>query len=199
MATLSVFLAGLVGFIVGIVFLSGAFWQFAESSKKDKTLSWANVQLITWTGVVLGSYVALALLKGGFLDSIPDNLLLLMGVSVGTQSGSKLTRVIQEQAKKKTSPAPAAGPVPQPAKPAANTQSKLFGMVAKESHPDELSVAKLQHIAWTIVAVLVYLIAVGAAFNSRATSLPDVGSGLPLLMGISASGYIANKITDPPT
>jgi hypothetical protein len=70
--------------------------------------------------------------------------------------------------------------------------------MAKESNPDELSVAKLQHLAWTVVAVFVYLIAVWTALNSRATSLPDVGSGLPVLMGISASGYIANKIGDSP-
>jgi hypothetical protein len=202
MATLSISLAALFGFIAGIIFLYIAYRWFAESSKQDNNLSWANVQLITWTGVVLGSYVALALLKGGFLDSIPDNLLLLMGVSVGTQSGSKITRVLQEEAKKKNPPAPAAAQAPPaaPAKPSpAGIRPRAFGLVAKESHPDELSVAKLQHIAWTIVTVLVYIIAVGAALNSRATSLPDVGSGLPLLMGISASGYIANKITDPPT
>ncbi len=193
MSTLSVFLAGLLGFIVGIVFLVVGYSMFAEGSKQDKNLSWANVQLITWTGVVLGSYVALALLKGGFPDSIPDNLLLLMGVTVGTQSGSKLTRVLQEEAKKKNPPALAAGPVPQAASPAG-----IRGLMAKESNPEELSVAKLQQLAWTVVAVFVYLIAVWAALNSRATSLPDVGSGLPVLMGISAAGYIANKIGDPP-
>jgi hypothetical protein len=201
MATFSISLAALFGFIAGIVFLYIGYWWFAESSKQDNNLSWANVQLITWTGVVLGSYVALALLKGGFLDSIPDNLLLLMGVSVGTQTGSKITRKLQEEAKKKKPAAPAAGPAPPttPANPPpAALRSRAFGLVAKESQPDELSVAKLQHIAWTVVTVLVYIIAVGAALNLRATSLPDVGTGLPLLMGISASGYIANKIGDPP-
>ncbi len=196
MATLSVFLAALFGFIVGLVFLGVAYSKFAESSKRDKNLSWANVQLITWTGVVLGSYVALALLKGGFPSSIPDNLLLLMGVTVGTQSGAKLTRVLQEELNKKK-PSPAAGPASKPASPATSSTG-IMGLMAKESHPDELSVAKLQHLAWTVVGVFVYLIAVWAALNSGATSLPDVGSGLPVLMGISASGYIANKIGDSP-
>jgi hypothetical protein len=202
MAALSVFLAALFGFIVGIVFLGVAYSKFAWTSKQEPiSLSWANVQLITWTGVVLGSYVAFALLKGGFPDSIPDNLLLLMGVSVGAQSGSKLTRVLQEEAKKKKEekkkpPAQAAGRAPKAGGPA--TPAGIQGLMAKESNPDELSVAKLQHLAWTLVAVFVYLIAVWTALNSRATSLPDVGSGLPALMGISASGYIANKIGDSP-
>jgi len=177
--------------------LGVGYWKFAESSKKEpKTISWANVQLITWTGVVLGSYLAVALLIGRFPDSIPDNLLLLMGVSVGTQSGSKLTRVLQDQAKKKDPTGPAAA-APEPGKdrPA---PAGIRGLMAKESQPEELSVAKLQNLAWTVVGVFVYLIAVWAALNSRATSLPDVGSGLPVLMGISASGYIANKIGDSP-
>ena len=200
MAALSVFVAGLIGFIVGIVFLVVAYSWFAWSAKEGtKTLSWANVQLITWTGVVLGSYAALAVLKGGFPDSIPDNLLLLMGVSVATQSGSKLTRVLQEQAKKKNSSAHAAPAAGLAATPATVADPAGFrGLMAKESDPTDLSVAKLQHLAWTLVAVFVYMIAVWAALNSRATSLPDVGSGLPTLMGISASGYIANKIGDPP-
>jgi hypothetical protein len=189
MVGITVTLAASVGFIVGIIFLSGGYWKFAESSNKDKTLSWANVQLITWTGVVLASYVAFALLKGGFPDSIPNNLLLLMGVTVGTQSSSKLTRVMQDQAKRRNPPAADQAP------PAA---VGIRGMMATESHPNELSVAKLQNLAWTVVAVFVYLIAVWAALNSGATSLPDVGSGLPVLMGISASGYVANKIGDAP-
>jgi hypothetical protein len=196
LAGITVTLAALVGFIVGITFLIGAYWKFAESSKKDKTKSWANVQLITWTGVVIGSYVAFALLKWGFPDSIPDNLLLLMGVTVGTQSSSKLVRVIQDSAKK-GNPSAAAQDPPAGAKDANATG--IQGMMAKESNPEELSVAKLQHLAWTVVAVLVYVIAVWAALNSGATSLPDVGSGLPVLMGISASGYIANKIGDSPS
>jgi hypothetical protein len=197
MATLSVFLAASFGLIAGIIFLSVGYSKFAESSNDEpRSLSWANVQLITWTGVLLGSYVALALLKGGFLDSIPDNLLLLMGISVGTQSGSKLTRVLQEEAKKKTPPAQAASAAS--AKLQRPSPAGVRGLMAKESRPEELSVAKLQNLAWTVVAVFVYLIAVWAALNSKATSLPNVGSGLPALMGISASGYIANKIGDSP-
>jgi hypothetical protein len=189
MAGIGLFLSAIVGLIVGIVFLAAGYSKFSKSSS-DNTLSWANVQVVTWTGVVLGSYIAIALLKGNFPDSIPNNLLALMGVSIGTQAGSKLTRAIQGTENVRLN------------KPAVGVR----GLMAKESDPSQLNVAKLQHLAWTVVGVIVYLIALWNSMGMMATLaatstgfvLPDVGNGLPVLMGISASGYIANKIGDQP-
>ncbi len=183
MVASAVLIPGLAGLFSGSIFLVVAYCRFAKAP--DGTLSWANVQLITWTGVILGGYVAIAVHKGGFPDSVPDNLLLLMGVSVGTQAGSRLVRAGQNQdaAEKKPEPVRAAG---------------FRGLVASEKIPTEVSVAKLQHLAWTVVGVLVYIVAIISALGSGASSLPDVGNGLPALMLISASGYIANKIGDKP-
>ena len=186
MASSEVLLSAAIGFTASGIFLIIAYWKFAVGG--DKRLSWANVQIIAWTGVVLGSYVAFGVLKRGFPDSIPDNLLLLMGISIGTQAGSKLVRAVQDSKPKKKgnnnpNPGEAAG---------------FRGLMATESDDTKVSVAKLQHLAWTVVAIIFYLAVVWKGLTAGATSLPDIGNGLPTLMGISASGYIANKIGDSP-
>ncbi len=186
MASSEVLLSAATGLAAGVIFLIVAYWKFAVGA--DERLSWANVQIITWTGVVLGSYVAFGVLKRGFPDSIPDNLLVLMGISIGTQAGSKLVRAVQDSNRKKKgnndpNPVEAAG---------------FRGLMAAERDVTKVSVAKLQHLAWTVVAIVFYLIVVWRGLTAGATSLPDIGNGLPTLMGISASGYIANKIGDSP-
>lgn len=183
MISSEVLLSAGLGFVAGFIFLLVAYGKFIETP--DGTLSWANVQIVAWTGVVLGSYVAFGVLKGGFPEGIPDNLLALMGISVGTQAASRLVRTVQTSGTKKK-----------------NVQVKaaagIRGLMASEKDPTNVSVAKLQHLAWTVVSIILYLIVVWQGLVKGVTVLPDVGTGLPTLMGISASGYIANKIGDPP-
>ena len=57
--------AGLVGVVSAGVFISVGLYLFAKGL--DKTYSLANLQVILWTGVILGSYLSMALLKGVFL------------------------------------------------------------------------------------------------------------------------------------
>jgi hypothetical protein len=86
---IAILAAGIFFIIAGAIFAKGV----------DGSYSLSNVQLILWTGTILGSYIGLAMIKGNFLSDIPANLLALMGVS----SGSFVTAVAirdRQQAKK---------------------------------------------------------------------------------------------------
>ena len=102
----------------------------------------------------MGSYLSLALLKGDFLDDVPSNLLYLMGISVGSSITASGIRAVQEpippveksmDAKKKQLPAEG---------------RSIIAMFYSEGYPYNLSIAKLQMIAWTIVSIADYGVAV---------------------------------------
>jgi len=170
---------GLVGFVFAIAFLAVGLWKFAKGV--DGTVSLSNVQVIVWTGVILGTYIAMAILKEGFLGDINSNLLGLMGVSAGSTVGATAIRTIQQPKVSKRS-----------------NVSLTQGLVGQEKS-DDYSIAKLQMLTWTIVALIIYVIVVANNLANNKPELPDIGSGLLILMGISHSAYLGNKVADKPT
>jgi di/tricarboxylate transporter len=171
--------------LVAVIFIAVGLWKFGRGI--DGLYSVSNIQVILWTGVVLGGYLAVVVLKGGFLDDIPTNLLYLMGVSVGSTVSSTGIRAIQ-----------------QPKLPDAarlkeiNKDLVTSGLFSSEKKPSELSVAKMQMMAWTAISLGIFiLILLGNILDNNPT-LPDVGTGLLTLMGVSHAGYNGNKIADKP-
>lgn len=177
---------GLFGFIFAIVFIAVGLKRFAGVGKE---LSLSNVQVILWTGVIAGTYVAMAVLRQGFLPDINTNLLGLMGVSGGSLVGATVIRTLQQP--------PALGSK-QPSPPRQPTPARTRGLLAQEKKPEELSIAKLQMFTWTIVTLVIYVIVAAGNLLNNQPELPDIGSGLLVLMGISHGAYLGNKITDKP-
>jgi len=179
-------IAALAGFITALVFIILGIAWFSKGS--DETWSLSNVQLILWSGVILGSYLSLAILKGGFLADLSPNLLALLGVSSGSFVAAKGIRTVQEQKRVGV------------AKPASRAAEKptTMGLLSAESNSAELSVAKLQMFAWTIVSLTIFIVIVALNIMNNKPELPDIGSGLLVLMGVSHSAYIGNKIADKP-
>jgi hypothetical protein len=182
-----------VAAFIGLVF-SGAFvgvglYWFAKG--RDGRYSLTNVQLILWTGVIIGSYVGMAALSGGFLGSIPDNLMVLMGVSAGSYVTATGTRAAQEGKAKRTSR-------DYETKIAARKSAGASDIVSSEGGANHLSIPKLQVLFWTLVAILIYVLVVAGNFQSGTATLPDPGSGLVVLMGISHGAYLGNKLSDDP-
>lgn len=177
MTTLAI-VGGLVGFIFAIAFIAIGLKRFAYGV--DKTLSLSNVQVILWTGVITGTYVAMAILKQGFLGDINSNLLGLMGISAGSTVAATTIRTLQQ-------------PTPTPVTKLPRTR----GLLAQEK-ADELSISKLQMFTWTIVTLTIYVVVVASNLANNRPQLPDIGSGLLVLMGISHSAYLGNKIPDKP-
>jgi hypothetical protein len=147
------------------------FWRDIDG----KSVSLDNVQLILWTGVILGSYAGMAAMVGGFLGDIPANLLALMGISAGSFVGG--TTISAEKHSRKLNAAKG-------------------GLFSSESDPAKKSIAKMQAFTWNLVTILIFLIMVANNFATVNASLPDPGLGLVALMGISNGAYVGNKIPD---
>jgi hypothetical protein len=172
---------GFIGLIFSIAFITIGLMRFAKGV--DHTVSLSNVQVILWTGVIAGTYIAMAILKQGFLGDINSNLLGLMGISAGSSVAAISIRTVQQP----TIPASAS-----------NVSAKTRGLLAQEKKPTELSIAKLQMLTWTIVTLTIFVIVVASYLANNRPELPDIGSGLLVLMGISHSAYIGNKVADKP-
>jgi hypothetical protein len=173
-------IAGFLGFMSAFIFIVVGLAKFLKGT--DQTHSLSNLQIILWTGVILGSYLSMAVLKGGFLGDINTNLLALMGISAGSSIGAKAIKTVQQ-------------PVPPKKKP---QKLKTKGLLSQEKAPGELSIAKLQMFAWTLVSLIIYVAIVAVNLSTNNPVLPDIGSGLLVLMGISHASYIGNKIADSP-
>lgn len=175
-------IGGFLGFMCAFIFIAIGLARFAKGI--DETYSLANVQVILWSGMIMGSYLSLAVLKEGFLGDINANLLGLMGISGGSYVAAKTIRSMQE-----TVPKELAKGRPMP---------RTRGLFSQERAPDKLSVAKLQMTAWTLVSLMIYVVLVAINLSGNKPELPDVGSGLLTLMGISHGVYIGDKSRDKP-
>lgn len=171
-------IAGFLGFMCAFIFIAIGLARFAKGL--DGTYSLTNVQVILWSGVILGSYLSMVVLKEGFLGDINANLLGLMGISGGSYVVAKTIRTMQE-------PVPKERPMP-----------RTRGLFSQERAPDKLSVVKLQMTAWTLVSLMIYVVVVAINFSSNKPELPDIGSGLLTLMGISHGVYVGDKLRDKP-
>lgn len=200
--------------LVAAAFIISALLKFAKGI--DGLLSVSNVQVILWTGVILAGYLSLAILKGGFLDNIPTNLVLLMGISVGSTVAATGIRAIQEPklqrrwSKVKTAPENTTDPDSgtetwqietidgQKFVPKGDVKIVTSGLLSSEKVQTELSVAKMQMIAWTLVSLGIFTWLTLSNIMNNNLVLPDVETGLLTLMGISHAGYNGNKIADKP-
>ena len=168
-----------IALIFSVAVLALGFVGFSRG--KDQSVSLTNFQVILWTGVIIGSYAGMASLKGDFLGNIPTNLIALMGISYGSAVTASSTRALQSSGKS-----------PYKGKP------RAWGLLSSESDPKQLSLPKLQMFFWTIVAVLIYVVIIANYFQVGNASLPDPGTGLVALMGISHGAYLGNKFSDNP-
>jgi hypothetical protein len=191
--------------ILIFVLFSAAFvvfglWKFARGI--DGLYSATNIQVILWTGVVLAGYLSLAILKGGFLESIPTNLIYLMGISVGSTVAAAGIRATQEpRLLRKWSPRGGYKTKKingEDIESVASPKIVTGGLLNSEKAPTELSVAKMQMMAWTIVSLAIFTILTLSNILSNNLTLPDVETGLLALMGVSHAGYNGNKIGDKP-
>ena len=182
---LSVGFSSFLGLLVGLAVIVGLVWQGAGRSL-DKKWSTTNIQIILWTGVILGSYFALSLSAGSFLTSFPTNTLVLIGITSGTLAFSSTIRSIQENGSDNKSNA-------------GQSTGFLGGFVASEKKPDQPSIAKIQMFAWNIVAMLLFVVFVGTNLYHANYTLPDIGATLSTIIGISNGANVAVKVTDTPS
>lgn len=143
------------------------------ASGRKAMFSLARVQLTYWTFIVLGSFIFIGMITGDYLNSMNDNVLALMGISVGTSLGSS---IIDNGA---------SGTVPRAALPSSGTWWRDILNDGKD-----ISIHRFQMSAWTIVLGIVFLHQVYSRL-----AMPELPVTLLALMGISAGTYLGLKVT----
>ena len=130
--------------------------------------------------------------------SVPSNLLILMGISVGTAVASRAIKV-QNLPPKPEGVRSENIPI--------NEKSSLT-----EDSNGKTDLVKIQMLIWTAIAVIVYLTILwrfmingcyllnptGTCVASWGNSLPDIDSAFMVLLGVSQGGYVVNKLADTP-
>jgi hypothetical protein len=134
------------------------------------------------------------------LPQIPVNLLILMGLSVATASGSKGITVSYLQK----------GEIPQ------EDKGNVF-----ENREGVTDLTKVQMLIWTLIAVVIYVVGFTSFIGAKCYlpadareerglpnepyqcpegfALPDIDGALLVLMGVSQGGYVAGKLVSRTT
>jgi hypothetical protein len=149
---------------------------------ETRTYSLSKLQFYVWGFAVISGYIYLtmarSLVQGAFeFANIPDNLPLLLGISIGTSVASVgIASVAGNKGAGDVDPLP----------------SDLItsgGVVAPE---------RLLHLLWTIIGALAFLLFAFSIAPETINALPSVPNGFLELMGISAAGYVGGKAARGP-
>ena len=157
-------------------------------SEDDRRPSLARFQLLVWTFVVIFAFVTVSLtrmLSGVLLSvTIPANILTLIGINVGSPVVSAgISRQKYHIEEKFEDPKGTANYAP------------LVSMLEENG---EFSATRFQMLAWTFIAVLIFLATVAGTLSNlpkdlTTLNLPDVSSTLVTLSGISQAAYLTGK------
>jgi len=202
------YLAGILGlFVLWIVIrVATGTWSIPKLWEGvDKRPSSSKFQFLLWTAAIIFGYLAIYAAptwEGGKphfhfdpLLNFDANLFIAMGISGATAVAAKaITASNVANGKTKTTYVAPAAPLAEGAPAAAsNIQGGVFQ--ADDGSPD---LGKIQMIAWTLIAVGIFL--VGVIHNvdpqSVTRTLPDIGRPLMILMGLGHATYVGKKIAE---
>jgi len=170
--------------------------------------------------VLLFSYVSIFTIRfqdGNVevIDELQPNVLIAMGFSTVTMAGAKgitmsyigngkLNKTNAETNGENGEPTSGSGPpvsgtsTPGTGPPVSCTgkpvseKSKLKSLIGDDNGNPDLS--KMQMIAWTLIAIVIYLILVIDEINSGRPRLPDIDASLMVLMGLGDGAYLGKKL-----
>jgi hypothetical protein len=190
-------------------------WKGAFVDERFR-MSLSRLQMLTWTVVIVPALGTMAIARAQTdpvtaMDiAVPPTVWALLGISTTSLIGSPLIK----NAKKD----PATAPDPARALAILASMGKrpdevnVEGQVVKNTSIEAasfadlfmgeyvesftlLDVAKIQMFFFTVLLVLAYAISVGRTLRADPSlaALPDVGSGMLPLLGISHAGYLLSK------
>jgi IPT/TIG domain len=153
----------------------------------DGRPSTSKFQFWLWTIVIIPTFCGLYAIRlvahGPAVDGYwPRNLLIVMGMSVATTAAAKGITVgyIASDRLVKTSV------------PSGSKWTLTTIMQDDQGFPD---LSKVQMLAWTLIAVVIYIAAVVQKFNAFDWKLPDIDNSLMVLMGLGHGAYLGKKLT----
>lgn len=208
--------------VAGFVLFAGrgikGVWLGAFIDERNK-ISLSRLQMLAWTIITLSAYGTIVIARIAenpviAMDVvIPKALWFLMGISTTSLVGSPLVRSIKR--------AKSAALMESEADELLAEQGKNPGSVRMEgqvvsnrsaedaewgdmfrgeevSNVTQLDLAKIQMFLFTFLMALAYSIAIGSMLRGLTdgavpSELPEVGNGMLVLLGISNTGYLANK------
>jgi hypothetical protein len=152
----------------------------------DGRPSTSKFQFWLWTIVIIptfcGLYAIRLVAQGPAVDGYwPRNLLIVMGMSVATTAAAKGITVGYIASDRLVKTAVASG-----------SKSLTTIMQDDQGFPD---LSKVQMLAWTLIAVVIYIAAVVQKFHAQDWKLPDIDNSLMVLMGLGHGAYLGKKLT----
>jgi hypothetical protein len=209
---LKYYFGGLIGLFV-FCLLSKLFagkilpWELAKGEAKygqKESYSASLLQMIVFTMLTVFAYCTVfaarifendgagllpSLKEGDTWLGIPSNLMILMGISVGTAVASRAIKVSQAKS----------GDLP----PVDNSSLTTY-------HDGTINLVKIQMLIWTAIAVFIYLEILwrfmgNHCFDLASThpcpkdwgnSLPDIDTAFLALLGVSQGGQVINQLSE---
>lgn len=148
---------------------------------ETNTYSLSKYQFYMWTGAAIFTYAYLAIsrifVQELSLPDIPSTLPAIIGLGAGTSIGAQLITSVR---------GPKGGG---PEKPNLGDFITSGGVAAPE---------RVQMFVWTTVGVIGFCLATLRSNPWDITGLPQVGTGLLYLMGLSSAGYLGGKLVRKP-
>jgi hypothetical protein len=182
---------------VGVSIRDSWRWLFIGEDGRPSTSKFQNT---AWTAVILFAYssIALARLLSGqhIMLTITPNLVIAMGISIITRVSAKAITVNQlsNNAIVKIPLADVAGNEAGSKGWVLHWDTLRFLFVDDAGRPE---LGKIQVMAWTFIAVRVYLAEWYAQINAADAAnmdLPTIDGALMVLMGLANGGYLGNKL-----
>lgn len=165
-----------------------------------------HLQIVLWTLLVLSTLAALFYVRLPLINSlvIPQTLLVLMGISVGSAASSgavKSGKDVRGAAVQKQGILPTAAVVPGGQ---VRLPPRFAQVVLQEEGPmidQVVDVTKFQNLIITLVIAGVYVTLLIDKATSGTPDFPDLDKvpNLLWLLGLSHAGYLAGKLPDKPT
>ena len=181
-----------VGFIyAAYVTATGNFAIWNSVRGEDRRASTSKLQVFMWTGAVLFAYVAVLAVrwKAGQTDTLPDipeGVLAALGISSGTAVAAQAI----------TANAVRSGATVKPPLERDRGLAPIF-----QNDSDQPDIGKIQLIAWTFIAIGVFLAGALRIVSSGSTeaSLPDIDPTLMVLTGLGSATYLGKKLVTTTT
>ncbi len=189
---------------IGLLLFFLLFWRLATSQSalrdapgghfslgKSQMAFWGLLVPITFVGVFANT---------GMLEYIPDQILILMGISAATGLGSVVIGVAAQAASGDKVPKLGTGKDPANLKANQDSQGRakwsnriyaFFKDICDDGNGT--SFHRLQTVMWTLILGIIFVAKV-----SRAIAMPEFSPTLLTLMGISNSIYLGFKTREPP-
>ena len=190
--------AAIIGaMLVGYRLVTGSFAVWRVAIGADGRPSTSKLQAFLWTVVVMFAYLSIVVARAqqgviAPVSNLPGNVLLAMGLSFATAIGATAITANQVSSGKIDKPPSDVGP---------QGLSAIFTNDA--GRPD---LGKLQLMAWTVVALGIFLAQtvrevhdITVSLTNVVPTIPDIDDALLVLTGLGQGAYLGGKLVTTTT